>query len=133
LLVVVVQPAGLPQKVLHRDPGAVVAVAAYAPGRPALHRILEFDGRVWTVRLASGRVQVRFGEPATAAVSLRAEPKTLSAVLDDPGTLATACADGSVAVVGDLAAIGRLLHAVADPRPAVDPTGTPKERRMIEP
>jgi hypothetical protein len=64
------------------------------------------------------------GEVATAAVSLRAEPKTLSALLTDPATLATACDDGSVAVVGDLSAIERLLHAVADPWPSGDRTST---------
>jgi hypothetical protein len=89
---------------------------------------LELDGRVWTVRLATGRVQVQPGEPATATVSLRAEPKTFSALLADPATLATACADGSVAVVGDLSAISRLLNAVADPWPSGDQTITSQQR-----
>jgi DNA-binding HxlR family transcriptional regulator len=97
------------------------------PAAPPMNCRLELDGRVWTVRLASGRVQVQPGEPATAAVSLRAEPKTLSALLADPATLATACADGSVAVVGDLSAVGRLLHAVADPWPSGDQTSTSQE------
>jgi DNA-binding HxlR family transcriptional regulator len=90
------------------------------PAAPPTNCRLELDGRVWTVRLASGRVQVQPGEPATAAVSLRTEPRTLSALLTDPATLATACADGSVAIVGDLSAIDRLLHAVADPWPSGD-------------
>ena len=94
------------------------------PAAPPTNCRLELDGGVWTVRLASGRVQVQPGEPATADVSLRAEPKTLSALLADPATLATACADGSVAVVGDLSAIGRLLHAVTDPWPSGDQTST---------
>jgi DNA-binding HxlR family transcriptional regulator len=85
------------------------------PAAPPTTCLLELDGRVWTVRLASGRVQVEPGAAATAAASLRAEPKTLSALLTDPATLATARADGSVAVVGDLSAIDRLLHAVTDP------------------
>jgi DNA-binding HxlR family transcriptional regulator len=88
------------------------------PAAPATTCRLELDGRAWTVRLASGRVQVQPGEPATAAASLRTEPKTLSALLADPATLATACADGSVAVVGDLSVIDRLLHAVTDPWPS---------------
>jgi DNA-binding HxlR family transcriptional regulator len=92
------------------------------PGAPPINCRLELDGRVWTVRLASGRVQVQLGEPATAAVSLRTEPETLSALLADPATLATACADGSIAVVGDLSAIDRLLHAVTDPWPSGDQT-----------
>jgi DNA-binding HxlR family transcriptional regulator len=86
---------------------------------PTTYR-LELDGRVWTVRLASGRVEVQLGEPATAAVSLRTDPKTLSALLADPATLEAARADGSIAVVGDLSAIGRLLHAVTDPWPSGD-------------
>ncbi|WP_433245780.1 winged helix-turn-helix transcriptional regulator [Streptosporangium sp. CA-135522] len=94
------------------------------PAAPPTNYRLELAGRVWTVRLASGRVQVQPGEPATADVSLRAEPKTLSALLADPATLATACADGSVTVVGDLSAIGRLLHAVTDPWPSGDQTTT---------
>ena len=94
------------------------------PAAPPTTCRLDLDGRVWTVRLASGRVQVQPGEPATAAVSLRTEPKTLSALLADPATLATACADGSVAVVGDLSAIDRLLHAVTDPWPSGDQTTT---------
>jgi DNA-binding HxlR family transcriptional regulator len=94
------------------------------PAAPPTTCRLELDGRVWTVRLASGRVQVQPGEPATAAVSLRTEPKTLSALLADPATLATASADGSVAVVGDLSAIDRLLHAVTDPWPSGDQTTT---------
>ncbi|WP_214324978.1 winged helix-turn-helix transcriptional regulator [Nonomuraea sediminis] len=90
------------------------------PAAPPTTCRLELDGRVWTVRLASGRVQVQPGETATADASLRAEPKTLSALLTDPATLAAACADGSVTVVGDLSAIGRLLHAVSDPWPSAD-------------
>lgn len=102
------------------------------PAAPPTTCRLELDGRVWTVRLASGRVQVQPGEPATAAVSLRTEPKTLSALLADPATLATACADGSVAVVGDLSAIGQLLHAVTDPWPSGDQTSTSQEGPIQE-
>jgi DNA-binding HxlR family transcriptional regulator len=94
------------------------------PAAPPMTCRLELDGRVWTVRLASGRAEVQPGEPATADVSLRTEPKTLGGLLADPGTLATACADGSVAVVGDMAAIGRLLHAVTDPWTSGDPAST---------
>jgi DNA-binding HxlR family transcriptional regulator len=90
------------------------------PAGPPMTCRLELDGRVWTVRLASGRAEVQAGEPATADVSLRADPKTLGGLLADPRTLATACANGSVAVVGDMSAIGRLLHAVTDPWPSND-------------
>ncbi|ADB29500.1 transcriptional regulator, HxlR family [Kribbella flavida DSM 17836] len=76
---------------------------------------LELDGRVWTVRMASGRVAVEPGEPATAAASLRADPKTFSALLTDPATLPTARDDGSATVVGDVSAIDRLLRSVSEP------------------
>jgi DNA-binding HxlR family transcriptional regulator len=75
---------------------------------------LELDGRVWTVRSLSGRVEVQAGEPATAAVSLRTDPRTFSALLTDPAKLAGACADGSAAVVGDMSAVERLLRSVQD-------------------
>lgn len=88
------------------------------PAAPPTTYRIELDGRVWTVHLASGRAEVRPGEPPTADVSLRADPKTLSALLSDPATLDTARTDGSVAVVGDVSAISRLLHAVTDPWPA---------------
>ncbi|MFL6076719.1 MAG: winged helix-turn-helix transcriptional regulator [Mycobacteriales bacterium] len=88
------------------------------PAAPPTNCRLQLDGRVWTVRLESGRVQVQPGEPATADVSLRAEPGTLSALLADPAILETACADGRAAVVGDLSALGRLLRSVSDPHPA---------------
>jgi hypothetical protein len=82
------------------------------PEAPPMTCRLELDGRVWTVRLASGRADVEPGEPATAAVSLRTEPRTFAALLTDPDNLAAACADGSVAVVGDLSAVDRLLRSV---------------------
>ncbi|GAA0928815.1 winged helix-turn-helix transcriptional regulator [Virgisporangium aurantiacum] len=85
------------------------------PAAPPTSYRLELDGRVWTVRTASGRVEVEAGEPATADVSLRAAAGTFSALLADPAALATAVADGSVAVVGDQSAIERLLHAVTGP------------------
>lgn len=90
------------------------------PAAPPTTCRLELDGRVWTVRLASGRAEVQSGETATADVSLRAEPRTLSALMADPAALATACADGRAAIVGDRSAIDRLLHAVSDPWPADD-------------
>lgn len=99
------------------------------PAAPPTNCRLELDGRIWTVRLASGRVQVWPGETAMADVSLRTEPETLSSLLNDPATLTTACADGSVAVVGDLSALSRLLHAVSDPWPSGDQTSTSQGAR----
>jgi DNA-binding HxlR family transcriptional regulator len=84
------------------------------PAAPPTTCRLELDGRVWTVRMVSGRVEVQAGEPATAAVSIRTEPGTFSALLTEPARLATACADGSAAVVGDMSAVERLLRSVQD-------------------
>ncbi|MGW0485510.1 hypothetical protein [Nonomuraea sp. NPDC003214] len=39
------------------------------------------------LRAESGRIQVHSGEPATADLSLRTTPKTLSALLTDPAAL----------------------------------------------
>ena len=82
------------------------------PAAPPLTCRLELDDRVWTVRLADGRAEVRPGEPAAADVSLRTDPGTLSALLGATAMLAAARADGSVTVVGDPSAIDRLLSAV---------------------
>ena len=95
------------------------------PSAPPTTCRRELDGRVWTVRMVSGKVEVQPGEPATAAASLRTEPTTLSALLSDPAALTTACADGRAAVVGDLSAIDRLLHAVTEPWPSGDGTSDP--------
>jgi DNA-binding HxlR family transcriptional regulator len=83
------------------------------PKAPPTTCRLELDGRIWTVRLASGKIQVRAGETATADAALRADPSTLSTLLVDPASLASACADGSASVVGDRAAVERLLHSVS--------------------
>ena len=85
---------------------------------PATTYRLELDDRVWAVRAESGRIDIQPGEPATAVASLRTDPKTLNALLDDPDTLGTAVSDGSALATGDLAALRRLLHAVTDPTSA---------------
>lgn len=72
---------------------------------------LELDGSVWTVSVESGEVQVTSGEPATADIALRTDPKTLGNVLGDPALLKGALADGSAALVGDVKALKRLLYA----------------------
>lgn len=81
------------------------------PAAPPEHGRLELDGQVWTLVMAGGRVDVRAGEPATAAFSLRTDPATFSALLVDPAGLAAARAS----VVGDPAALDRLLRSVGAP------------------
>lgn len=81
---------------------------------PATYR-LELDEQVWTVRTEAGQVQVEPGEPAAADASLRAEPKTVNALLENPGALDAALSDGSAAADGDLPALRTLLRAVSGP------------------
>jgi DNA-binding HxlR family transcriptional regulator len=80
--------------------------------------LLDLDGRPWTVRVADGQLHVESGEPARADASLRTDPRTLNALLDNPDGLDAAAADGSVTVAGDQPALRRLLNAVAAPHPA---------------
>jgi DNA-binding HxlR family transcriptional regulator len=74
---------------------------------------IDLDDRVWTVRVERGQMQVQSGEPTKPDVSLRTDPWTLNALLDDPGKLAGAESDGSVTVAGDRSALRLLLDAVA--------------------
>jgi len=83
------------------------------PAAPPVTYRLELDGRVWTLRLADGRAEVRPGEPAIADVSLRTDPATLSALLAGSAMLTATRA----AVAGDPSAIDRLVRAVAEPDP----------------
>lgn len=76
---------------------------------------LELDDRVWTVRAEAGRVQVHAGEPDEPNACLRTDPKTLNAILENPGKLDAAVSDESAAVKGDQAALRWLLNAVAMP------------------
>ncbi|WP_027345941.1 winged helix-turn-helix transcriptional regulator [Hamadaea tsunoensis] len=83
------------------------------PAAPPLTCRVELDGRVWTVELTAGRAEVRAGEPATAAASLRTNPATFSALLADPSTLSGARDRGEAAVIGDPSAVDRLLRSVS--------------------
>jgi DNA-binding HxlR family transcriptional regulator len=74
---------------------------------------LELDQRVWTVELAGGRVHVEAGEPMTAETSIRTDPETLVALLQDPRGLDAAVSDHSVAVAGDTSALRRILNAAS--------------------
>jgi DNA-binding HxlR family transcriptional regulator len=85
------------------------------PQAPLSTYRLELDDQVWTVRTEAGQVQVRSGEPAEADASLRTGPKTLNALLEDPGALDAAISDGSASAAGDLPALRRLLEGVTSP------------------
>jgi len=88
------------------------------PQAPAATYRLELDDQVWTVRTEAGRVHVQPGEPASADASLRADPRTLNGLLENPDVLDAAICDGSAAAAGDLPALGRLLRAASSPSPA---------------
>ncbi|HEV7763055.1 MAG TPA: winged helix-turn-helix transcriptional regulator [Acidimicrobiales bacterium] len=90
------------------------------PDAPATTYRFELDDRVWTVRSASGRVDIEPGEPVPGdpAASLRTDPPTLNALVEDPATLDAALADGRATVTGDRAAFRRLLRAATGPIPA---------------
>lgn len=83
------------------------------PLAPPVTYRLELDDRPWTVRTEGGRARVRPGEPASAEASLRTDPKTLNALLENPGALDAAISDGSAEAAGDLGAVRRLLLAAA--------------------
>ncbi|MEC3980926.1 winged helix-turn-helix transcriptional regulator [Amycolatopsis sp. H20-H5] len=87
------------------------AVARPGAEEPAAEYRLELDNRVWTVRAEGGRVHLRPGEPEDAAASLRTDPRTLNALIEDPAALDVALAEGGVVVSGDMAALRRLLRA----------------------
>jgi DNA-binding HxlR family transcriptional regulator len=78
---------------------------------------LELNDRPWTVKIENGRLQIESGEPTAPDVTLRTDPETLNALLDDPSRL-DAVSEQSATVTGDWLALRRLLDAVAVPTPA---------------
>jgi DNA-binding HxlR family transcriptional regulator len=76
---------------------------------------LELGGPVFSVRIEGGQLRVEAGEPTLPAVSLRTDPGTLNALLNDPNDLDRVVSEGSAAVTGDWAALRRLLEAVVAP------------------
>jgi DNA-binding HxlR family transcriptional regulator len=87
------------------------------PDAPAATYRFELDDRVWTVRSASGRVDIEPGDPGNpddpgvVAASLRTDPQTLNALIEDPASLDAALAAGSAVVTGDRTALRRLLRS----------------------
>jgi DNA-binding HxlR family transcriptional regulator len=79
---------------------------------PATYR-LELGDRAWTVRAAAGHVEVRPGEPEQPDAWLRTDPGTLNVLLQDPGQLDRAVADGAAVTGGDRPALRRLLETAA--------------------
>ena len=79
---------------------------------------LELNDRPWTIEVEDGRLQVRSGEPTAPDASLRTDPQTLNALLDDPSKLDAAVSERSAVITGDWLALRRLLASVAAPDPA---------------
>jgi DNA-binding HxlR family transcriptional regulator len=79
---------------------------------------IELDERVWTVELAAGRVHVQPGEPTRADISVRTDPETLVALLEDSQGLDAAVSDGSLVVTGDASALRSLLQTATSAYPA---------------
>jgi DNA-binding HxlR family transcriptional regulator len=73
---------------------------------------INFDGRVWTARTSDGQVRIEAGEAAGADAVLHTDPATLNALLEDPGQLDAALADGSAEVTGDQKVVRRLISSV---------------------
>lgn len=105
----------------HPDPAAPASVARF-----------EIDGGVWTVRAESGRLDITCGEPAAWDVTLRCDPATLNALVQDPAAFGAHLADGRALVTGDTAALTRLLEScqagqtpasAGSPAPAPAPAG----------
>lgn len=72
---------------------------------------VELDDRVWTVRAHDGEVVVEPGPPTHPDGSIRTDPKTLNALLDNPATLPEAVAAGHVEISGDpMPLIARRVH-----------------------
>ena len=83
------------------------------PQAPPATYCLELDDRAWTVRAEAGHVEIRPGEPERPDAWLRTDPGTLNVLLQEPGQLDRALADGSAVTAGDLTALRRLLEAAA--------------------
>jgi DNA-binding HxlR family transcriptional regulator len=88
-------------------------VARPGPDAPDTVCRLELDDRVWAVELVAGGVNIHPGEPAGAVVSVRTDPHTLVALLEDARALDAAVSDGRVVVTGDTPALRHLLEAAA--------------------
>ena len=92
--------------------------ARVGPGAAPLVCRLELADRVFAVRIQDGRLQVQAGEPTMSDVSLRTDPWTLNALLDDPSRLDPAVSVGNATVTGDWSALRRLLDAAIVTAPA---------------
>jgi DNA-binding HxlR family transcriptional regulator/DNA-binding CsgD family transcriptional regulator len=85
------------------------SVARPDPEDAAIVCQIELNDRVWTVRAEAGRVQIQAGEPTKPDASLRTDPQTLNALIEDPSKLDAAISNKSATIAGDPTALRRLL------------------------
>jgi predicted lipid carrier protein YhbT len=79
---------------------------------------LQLNDRSWTVEIEDGRLQVQSGKPTAPDVSLRTDPETLNALLDDPSKLDAAVSERRAVVTDDWSALLRLLGTVVAQNPS---------------
>jgi DNA-binding HxlR family transcriptional regulator len=83
------------------------------PAAPSGTFRLQLDSRAWTAVPRAGVFEIEPGETEPADAGIRTDPTTLNALLLAPGGLDAALATGAAEVEGDVAALRRLLTAVA--------------------
>jgi DNA-binding HxlR family transcriptional regulator len=82
------------------------------PGAPSGAFRLQLDNRVWTLVCRDDVFEIEPGD-VEADAGIRTDPDTLNALLLDPDGLDAALAAGGAEIEGDVAALHRLLTAVA--------------------
>ncbi len=114
-----------PEPVTLSATSALLALRRYthpAPGAPACR--IELDGQVWTAESTAGQLHIRPGEPAGPGISLRTDPKTLAALVNNPTELDAAMSDGRAVVTGDTQALRQLLASATIPSAATASAGS---------
>jgi hypothetical protein len=93
------------------------------PDAPVTTCRLELDERVWTIQIVAGELHIDPGDSTDTDVTLSCDTQTLASIIDDPGSLDDAISNESAELVGDEAALLRILGSVAYP------TGEPDRAR----
>lgn len=109
---------------------ALLSLRSYArpaPEAPPATCRLELDDRAWTAEIAAGQVRIGPAGPARPDASLRTDPKTLVAMLGNPGVFDTAISDGRAETTGDPQALRLLLQNAAIPPPVAAQPGQRNE------
>jgi DNA-binding HxlR family transcriptional regulator len=86
-----------------------------APEAPPATCQIELDDRAWTAEIAAGQVRITPAGPARPDASLRTDPRTLLAMLGNPGALEVAISEGRAETSGDPQVLRVLLENSAFP------------------